>query len=190
LLAAGGLASFPPTTPAQRFAARYGLNDATRAVYNVALPFANTRNMAVRRGAALAVGGWSEELQNGEDIEFSYLLRTRFGCEIVYREDALVFHRDRESDADLARQAYGYGTGTATLYRRHPAEVNWSRGIRFHRLRRSMLRRIRARLTGARARVGLGTREEAEFWGYVALWDRSFWGGFYDVWNAPAKHER
>ena len=182
MLVAGGLASYPPQTGAQRFAARYGLNDAARAVNNSVLPFANTRNMAVRRSAAQAVGGWPAELTNGEDIEFSYLIRTRFGCPIVLQESALAFHRDRESDEDLAHQAYNYGSGIASLYRRHPDQVAWSIGLRLHRRRRSTQRWLAARLAQLGARVGRVHPEDAEFAAYLALWDKSFWRGFSDRW--------
>ena len=183
VLVAGGLASYPPRTGAQRFAARYGLNEATRAVNNSALPFANTRNMAVRRDAAVAVGGWPEEMTHGEDIEFSFLIRTRFGCPIVFQETALAFHQDRESDDDLVRQAYAYGRGTAVLYRRHPEAVRWSLGLRMHRRRRSAQRRMSARLAHLGARLGRVRPEDAEFASYLALWDRTFWRGFFDSWR-------
>lgn len=186
VIVAGGLASYPPRTGAQRFAARYGLNVATRAVNSSALPFANTRNMAVRRVAAEAVGGWPADLTHGEDVEFSYLIRTRFGCPIVFQETALAFHQDRESDDDLIRQAYAYGRGTAILYRRHPEEVRWSLGLRMHRRRRSAQRRISARLARLGARFGRVRPEDAEFATYLALWDRTFWRGFFESWRESA----
>jgi glycosyltransferase involved in cell wall biosynthesis len=180
VLVAGGSASYPPRTGAQRFAARYGLNEAQRAVYNPMIPFANTRNMAVRRAAALEVGGWPEELTHGEDVEFSYALRKRLGCTIEFRPDALVFHQDRESDEDLVRQAYSYGRGTAVLYRRHADEVAWTLGQRVHRLRRSTQRRLSARLADVGRRLGRVSTADAEFAAYLVLWDRSFWRGFVD----------
>ena len=180
LIVAGGLASYPPRTGAQRFAARYGLNDATRGLYNAPLPFANTRNMAVRRRAAEAVGGWPEELTHGEDVEFSYLIRKRFGSEIVFRELALCFHQDRETDDDLLGQAYSYGRGTAVLYRRHSAEVSWTMRHRIHRRRRSTQRWLAARLASLGQRLGHVTPEDAEFAAYLARWDESFWRGFAD----------
>src|SRR5262245_13705355 len=82
LLAAGGLASYPPKTGAQRFAAQYGLNDATRNIEMPVIPFANGRNMAVRVDAARAIGGWPEDMEKGDDIEFSYRLRKKFDCAI------------------------------------------------------------------------------------------------------------
>ncbi len=118
-IVAGGLASFPPRTAAQRFAARYGLNVARRPLETRELPFANTRNMAVRRSVALAVGGWPQELKAGEDVEFSFRVRDMFGPRIELIEAALAFHQDRESDAELWAQARQYGSAMAHLYARH-----------------------------------------------------------------------
>ena len=184
VIVAGGLASYPPRTGAQRFAARYGLNDATRALNNAPLPFANTRNMAVRRRAAEAVGGWPEELTFGEDVEFSYRLRKRFGCEIVFREAALCFHQDRESDDDLLKQAYSYGRGTAVLYRRHSAEVAWTMNHRLHRRRRSAQRWLAAGLARLGHRLGRVSPADAEFAAYLSRWDHAFWRGFADSWRS------
>src|SRR5207253_208197 len=47
VIVAGGLASFMPRTAAQRFAARYGLSDASHSVARPIMPFANGRNMAI-----------------------------------------------------------------------------------------------------------------------------------------------
>ena len=178
-LAAGALASFPPRTGAQRFAARYGMNDARRTL-DMAVPFANGRNMAVRRAAAEAVGGWPEEMLQGDDIEFSHRVVTRFGCPIEYRERALVFHQDRESDEDLWRQAHGYGRGIATLYHRHPNELPWGVPQRVRRLRMSARRRLRWVLAAAGQKTGRVNSDDAEFARYLAGWDRAFWRGFFE----------
>jgi hypothetical protein len=132
------------------------------------------------------VGGWPAELNYGEDIEFSYLVRERFGGEIVFRESALSFHQDRESDEDLVRQAYGYGHGAAILYRRHPAELAWTIRHRLHRRRRSAQRWLAARVAGVGRRVGRVATEDAEFAAYLSLWDKNFWRGFGDGWRSTA----
>jgi len=181
LLAAGGLASYPPRTGAQRFAALYGLNDATRNIEMPVIPFANGRNMAVRVEAARAIGGWPEDMEKGDDIEFSYRLRQRFDCAIEYRPLALVFHQDRESDEDLRRQAHGYGRGIAYLYDRHPEMLNWSWRESARRLRMTTRRRIGAVGSRVGAQVGRADPAQAEFARYLAMWDQWFWRGFFDA---------
>ena len=181
LLAAGGLASYPPRTGAQRFAAQYGLNDATRNIEMPVIPFANGRNMCVRVDAARAIGGWPEDMEKGDDIEFSYRLRKRFDCSIEYRPLALVFHQDRESDADLRRQAHGYGRGIAYLYDRHPDMLEWSWAERARRLRMTARRRIGALASRAGEQIGRTDPAKAEFARYLAMWDQWFWRGFFDA---------
>jgi glycosyltransferase involved in cell wall biosynthesis len=181
LLAAGGLASYPPRTGAQRFAALYGLNDATRSIEMPVIAFANGRNMAVRTEVARAIDGWPEDMEKGDDIEFSYRLRKRFDCAIEYRPLALVFHQDRETDDDLRRQAHGYGRGIAYLYERHPDMLRWSWRERARRVRMTARRRVGALTSRAGAQVGRTDPQKAEFARYLAMWDEWFWRGFFDA---------
>jgi glycosyltransferase involved in cell wall biosynthesis len=181
VLAAGGLASYPPRTGAQRFAALYGLNDATRNIDMPVIPFANGRNMAVRTEAARVIGGWPEDMEKGDDIEFSYRLRQRFDCAIEYRPRALVFHQDRETDEDLCRQAHGYGRGIAYLYERHPDLLEWSWRERARRIRMSMRRQLSATISRAGAATGRVDPGKVEFARYLAMWDHWFWRGFFDA---------
>ncbi len=181
LLAAGGLASYPPRTGAQRFAAQYGLNDATRNIEMPVIPFANGRNMAVRVDAARAIGGWPEDMEKGDDIEFSYRLRQRFDCAIEFRPRALVFHQDRETDEELRRQAHGYGRGIAYLYDRHPDMLDWTWRERARRVRMTARRRIGALTSRAGEALGRTDPAKAEFARYLAMWDHWFWRGFFDA---------
>jgi glycosyltransferase involved in cell wall biosynthesis len=178
-LAAGGLASYPPRTAAQRFAARSGMNDGQRSLL-MALPFANGRNMAVRRTSAESVHGWPEDMDQGDDIEFSTRIVTRFACEIEYRERALVYHQDRESDEELLAQARNYGRGVAMVYARHPERLPWGFRQRVARGRRSFARRSEAAWANVARVARLRPPRDVEFARYAVDWDRSFWRGFHD----------
>lgn len=180
LLAAGGLASYPPRTAAQRFAAAWGLNDAARNLYVSAIPFANGRNMAVRRSTAQAVGGWPEDMDRGDDVEFSHRVVKQFGCAIEFRPLAMVFHQDRSSDDELWQQAHGYGRGMAQLYARHPEQLPWGWAQRARRARTSTRRRLGAMGTGLAIAAGRADNASSEFARYQAAWDRWFWRGFDD----------
>ena len=125
VLVAGGLASYPPSTAAQRFTARHGRNDPEASRLDANSLFANGRNLAVRRDAALAIGGWCEDMLRGEDIDFSIRILEAFGGQVVVREHAVVFHHERETDEELRLQALGYGYGMALLYDRHPTRYPW-----------------------------------------------------------------
>jgi GT2 family glycosyltransferase len=180
VIAAGAIASFPPRTPAQRFPGRYGLNDALRCVQQPLMPFANGRNMAVRRDAAMRVGGWPQDLGPGEDIEFSYRIRRMFGETIAYQSAALVFHQDRETDEELRHQAIGYGRGIAMLYAAHPEFLRWSWRERTRQLWMSLGRRSRAAALLAGAPFGHFAPDDVEFATYLARWDTWFWQGFHE----------
>ena len=187
LLAAGGLASYPPRTAAQRFAARYGMNDAGRNLTMPGIPFANGRNMAVRRSAAEAIGGWPADMERGEDIEFSYRLRARFGCDIEYRPLALAFHQDRASDEELRQQAFGYGRGMAMLYARHADFLPWGVAQQARRARMTLRRQIGVARQRLAQRLGRATPQDAEFATYLQMWHTNFWRGFDAERRAPTR---
>jgi glycosyltransferase involved in cell wall biosynthesis len=178
-LVAGKSLSFPPRTPAQRYMARSGRIDAVEYVRRPIFPFAPSRNMAVRRAAALAIGGFAEECITGEDVDFSHRLLRAFPSAIVYAERAIVFHHDRETDDALARQAWSYGEGVAHLYLRYPDDTHW--GAR-DALRAAQVIGARAlaavALAGAR-RLRVAAAERAELARYHWLWTWAFWRGFY-----------
>jgi len=178
IVVAGGTASFPPRTAAQRFASAYGLTDATRAVNDPVIPYANTRNMAIRRDTALAIGGFAEDLPSLEDVEFGLRLKQKVGCRIDYRDTAFAFHDDRDDDESLWRQAFLYGRGTAVMYARYPDLLPWGLRQRVRRTQRAAARRIGARLSGVRERLGLMDAAASEYARYLARWDQAFWDGF------------
>jgi hypothetical protein len=135
----------------------------------------------VRVEAARAIGGWPEDMDKGDDIEFSYRLRQKFDCAIEYRPRALVFHQDRETDEELRRQAHGYGRGIAYLYERHPDMLEWSWRERARRLRMTTRRRLGAMASRAGSAIGRTDPASAEFARYLAMWDQWFWRGFFDA---------
>ena len=82
------------------------------------LPAGLSANLAVRRGAFEAVGGFSPELVTGEDIDLCWRLQTegfRFGVEF----GAVVSKRSRPGFVEVFRQGAAFGRGGPVLYRRH-----------------------------------------------------------------------
>lgn len=179
VIIAGGLSSYPPRTAAQRFAAQYGMNEAGRNL-TMGPGFANGRNMAVRRSAAVAVGGWSEEMPRGEDMDFSYRVMTQYNCSIEFRPLALAFHQDRPDDESLFKQGYGYGEGLAMMYSRHSDALPWGAPQRLRRARMSLRRRAGALRLRLAQRIGRATPADAEFAIYLDTWNRAYWRGFDD----------
>lgn len=177
VIAAGGLASYPPRTAAQRFAAGYGINEAGRNL-KMGLGFANGRNMAIRRAAAIEIGGWRADMQLGEDMDFSYRVMSHHSCSIKYLPRAMAFHQDRADDDALRRQAYGYGRGLAMMYARHPDVLPWGVLQRARRARMTLRRRIGVVRQRLARRMGRAAPADVEFAVYLDMWNREYWHGF------------
>jgi glycosyltransferase involved in cell wall biosynthesis len=82
------------------------------------LPAGLAANLGVRRPAFDAVGGFSEELLVGEDIDLCWRLQLE-GYRFSMVPDAVVAKRDAEASADLFRRATAYGRCGPVLYRRY-----------------------------------------------------------------------
>ncbi len=77
-------------------------------------------NLAVRRAAFDAVGGFAEQLRVGEDIDFCWRLQLAgFGLRFV--PGAVVAKRGRATGVALARQSIAYGQSDVVLYTRFRA---------------------------------------------------------------------
>jgi GT2 family glycosyltransferase len=76
-----------------------------------------TINMAFRRAAFEAVGGFDENFAYGSDIDFTWRLRDA-GYRILAVPDAVIRH-DWGTWRRQLRRAYSYGKARARLYRKH-----------------------------------------------------------------------
>lgn len=177
-LAAGRIVCYPPKTGPERYLATSGVYDVERAVCRPWFPLAPSGNMAVRRIAALAVGGFDEAMLSAEDADFCYRVLRAFPGTIAYRAGAMLFHRSRPTAAELRRQAWVYGEGVARLYRRYPEILPWD-------VRRIVLlgartagRSVLPGLLAAGRLVRLVPADRVEFAVYHRLWTWWFWRGF------------
>jgi glycosyltransferase involved in cell wall biosynthesis len=82
------------------------------------LPAGLSANLAVRRQAFEAVGGFAEELVTGEDIDLCWRLQTE-GYRFAIDDGAVVSKRDRVGFREVFQQGYAFGRGGPVLYRRH-----------------------------------------------------------------------
>jgi glycosyltransferase involved in cell wall biosynthesis len=179
VLAAGKTLSLPPETAAQRYMASSGRIDGAEYVTRPVFPFVPSRNMAVRRDAALAIGGWASELITGEDVDFCHRLLKKFPSRIAYEEKAILLHRDRETTAGLGKQAWGYGEGMAHLYDRYPDETTWRARDALYVVSQLAGRAINASARAALKSLRMVSAESAEQAYHHWLWSWSFWRGFY-----------
>lgn len=77
-------------------------------------------NMAFRRDALLAIGGFNPiYLRAGDDVDVCWRLQAR-GWKIGFASAALVWHHHRSSIAAYWRQQVGYGEGERWLLAHHP----------------------------------------------------------------------
>ena len=82
------------------------------------LPAGLGANLAVRRQAFDAVGGFAEDLVTGEDVDLCWRLQIA-GYRFAVAETAVVAKRDRVGFAEVFRQGFAFGLGGPVLYRRH-----------------------------------------------------------------------
>jgi glycosyltransferase involved in cell wall biosynthesis len=113
MITAGKTLIFQPETPAQKFFAGHNLYDAEVVAERDFVPYAPSLNIAVRRQAAVEVGGWAEDMPTAEDMDFCYRILQRFPTDIIYQPSAVLFHKIPPDMDSLRRKAWVYGEGSA-----------------------------------------------------------------------------
>jgi GT2 family glycosyltransferase len=81
--------------------------------------FPVTANVAVRRSAFEAIGGFRDDIRAGEDADLTYRLRAA-GWKVERREDAEVMHRTRQTLGSFIRQQAVHAAAAAWLERHYP----------------------------------------------------------------------
>ena len=81
--------------------------------------FPVTANVAVRRSAFEAIGGFRDDIRAGEDADLTYRLRAA-GWDVERREGAEVSHRTRQTLGSFIRQQALHAAGAAWLERHYP----------------------------------------------------------------------
>ncbi len=85
------------------------------------VPMAMTGNLAFRREAFDAVGGFDESFGSAEDIDFTWRL-TDSGYRLRWVPDAVVRH-DWGTAKRQIRRSFFYGKGACRLLRKHPHRI-------------------------------------------------------------------
>ena len=161
---AGDILPFPPTTAAERHAAKTRHLAPERYLHRPQLPFAVTANLAFRRDVFERVGLLDPDApRGGECTDFCTRFFRRTGQRIELAPRAVVFHRHRSTTIDLIRQQFNYGRGHAYLYGKYAAELPWT--WRQRRQAWGDVARTSAALgaAGARRAVGRARRADVEF---------------------------
>lgn len=178
ILVGGRILSLPPQNAVERYIDQSGLHQPQYSIENPVMPFVVGCNLAVRRTAAIAVGGWNEALPRGDDVDFSTRLLRHFDTRIHYQPSATLFHRHRVDEEGLCRQAWGYGHGMALLYPLYPEQLDWNRWKLLHIARILATRFLTEGWTTAGHRLGWVSGDRREFAHYHRKWGWYFWRGF------------
>jgi glycosyltransferase involved in cell wall biosynthesis len=161
---AGEILPFPPSTGAERYAARIRHLSPRRYLDRPIFPFAVTANLAFRREIFDQVGLLDTEApRGGESTDFCTRFFRASGLRIDIAQRAVVFHRHRSTTRDFFAQHWGYGRGHAYLYNKYRDELPWG-----WREAARVYRDLAATLGGLanaaiRSRLGTTNREELEF---------------------------
>jgi mycofactocin glycosyltransferase len=94
--------------------------------------YPKSANIACRRAAFEAVGGFREGIRAAEDADLTYRLRAA-GWEVERREHATIVHFSRKTLSGLIGQQLLWGAGGAWLDKRYPGSVPLVSGPRLAR---------------------------------------------------------
>jgi glycosyltransferase involved in cell wall biosynthesis len=190
ILVGGRTFSYKPTTPAERFIARQLETFAFEySVSRSLFPFVASRNLAVRREMALAIGGWAEDMPTAEDMDFCYRIQRSYATDIVRQPTAILFHRDPTSDEALRRQAWTYGQGLAHMYLRYPQVARWDFVKSWQLLRILIIRATRPLGLRLNQRWQPIATADIELADYHWFWTQWFWRGFFSMMTHKQRSE-
>ncbi len=125
---AGEIVSYPPSTPAERYAARIRHLSPQLYLSRPLLPFAVFANLSFRREVFAQVGLLDSELFQGDSTDFCTRFVRGTSLKLAYAPKAVVFHRHRRTSWELFQQQWSYGRGHALLYIKYRQEIPWGWG--------------------------------------------------------------
>jgi mycofactocin glycosyltransferase len=100
-------------------------------------------NLLVRRTAFEAIGGFTEGIRSGGDLDFCRRLQAA-GWRLEFRPEALVHHRHRTSLPSLLGAVARYGAGARWLNERYPgSSPPWPLGLGLGAVARDAVGRLR-----------------------------------------------
>jgi glycosyltransferase involved in cell wall biosynthesis len=167
---AGEILPFPPSTPAEHYAARLRHLSPERYLRRPIFPFAVTANLAFRRTVFDRIGGFDPASpRGGESTDFCTRFFRQTGMRLHFAAKAAVFHRHRRTAWELFCQQWGYGRGHAYLYIKYRADIPW--GWRQSLTAYADVARSAALAAAAAARhvVGNATRDDLYFANFELL---------------------
>ena len=177
-LVGGRTLDYMPTTSVERYMSQAPTARLEYSFFRQHLNYIGAGNMAVRRQAALAIGGWDEDFYTAEDFDFCIRLARQGEGTMVHQPKAVLFNRHRRTARAMIRQAWGYGQGLGQIHLRYPNVVPVSADRWIEVARVLSVRGAKAVALPLACRAGLATPAAAEYAHYHWTWSRWFWAGF------------
>jgi cellulose synthase/poly-beta-1,6-N-acetylglucosamine synthase-like glycosyltransferase len=111
---AGDLQHVPPSTPAERQAARL-LGNWQRFAFNSDPAYPITANAAYRREVIDRIGPFDPHMTRAQDVELGLRFQERSGRRLAYAEQATARHRNRSTQLGFFRQQLGWAYGAGLV---------------------------------------------------------------------------
>ncbi len=111
---AGDLQHAPPTTAAERQAARL-LGDWQRFAFSSNPAYPITANAAYRRDVLERIGPFDPHMTRAQDVELGLRFQERSGRRLAYAEKATARHRNRSTQLGFFRQQLGWAYGAGLV---------------------------------------------------------------------------
>jgi GT2 family glycosyltransferase len=167
---AGDVIPFPPSTAAERYAARIRHLSPERYLRRPIFPFAVIANLAFRRDVFDTVGLLDPESpRGGESTDFCTRFLRESGMRLALAHEAVVLHRHRATSRAFLRQQWDYGRGHAYLYMKYREELPWG-WAQTRQVYADLARTVGSlALAGAGYARGRTTREDLEFSWFESL---------------------
>ncbi|MHA2283971.1 MAG: glycosyltransferase, partial [Promethearchaeota archaeon] len=116
---AGKISSYQPETLAECFADIDPENH-DQFLCVTKWSYAQTANVAYRKGVFKSIGLFNSELEFSGDVDFSWRMLKHGKYRMKYEPDAVVHHKHRSSLRGLYKQHQGYGEGIGDLLKLYP----------------------------------------------------------------------
>lgn len=177
-LVAGRLVGYRPETLAERYYSHFILHPPHTNYAEDDFPFVSSGNLAVRRSAALMIGGWDEQFLIGEDVDFSHRLLENCPTLIYHQRSALAFLRTHRTMTELQQQAFRYGQGRAKVWLRYPEIAPWNRRRHLRMLGGLSLIGVWPLVARFARRMDKASEEDVEYADCHRAWSWWHWRGF------------
>jgi cellulose synthase/poly-beta-1,6-N-acetylglucosamine synthase-like glycosyltransferase len=117
---AGDLQHAPPTTPAERQAARL-LGNWQQFAFNSNPAYPITANAAYRRDVLDRIGPFDPNMTRAQDVELGLRFQQHGGLRLAYAERATARHRNRTTQLGFFRQQLGWAYGAGLVGKKFEA---------------------------------------------------------------------